>query len=405
MHLLSKLENDHKLYNPYVERKAQSENGKDKLQVTIPNDNDDIVSDDYKVYKYFSNSAQYPSTDNKVVRPHLHSMNVLQMESDHINHNKTMDYCKRCQSELFLTHCNFCERKRLNLPMNEHYCLKCSIPLKTALNRENGVCDRCRKTDVLCGFCQQQVEICPKCKAVFCLRCHQKHTRQPPRPPLPASYKTNEENTHKLRKNMLAIGVSHEDRPIITNVLRASNNNPKTKTIASLPYQSFDLYESDSEHEFAEGNLFTSGRNDGQKPYSTNVERNSIFHPNKKVEEPKLAVNIRNGQIFVEDLDEKLAKYARNYSDLKLNRSSTTTPRRQSSNQTYDTYPLPLMPSSKNSPSYRQPEHRKKESPAVKMLQQKWEVSTICLFTQFTYKNEFLLDSSCTKEHNYYKSI
>lgn len=374
MHLLSKLENDHKLYNPYAERKAQSENGKDKLQIK------DILqeenSDDYKVYKYFSNSAQYPVSENQIIRPHRHSSNALQNDSelDHINHNASQQYCQRCQGHLKETPlCSFCERKRLNLPMNENFCLKCSMPLKTALNRENGVCDRCRRTDMLCGFCQKKVEVCPKCNAVFCLRCHQRQDKQPPRPPLP-SYE-DLEILPKSTKTILAITQRHEDRPIISNVLKVtSNNSDKARNITNtLPYQSFDLYDSDSEHDFPEAQSLFTVRDD-RNPYSTNVDRNSIFHPNKKVEEPKVALNIRNGQIFVEDLDEKLAKYARNYGELKSRTSTTPTPRRQIDNS------FPLMPTvvqaSKKSPAYRQPEHRKKESPAVKMLQQKWDVSS-----------------------------
>lgn len=114
-------------------------------------------------------------------------------------------------------------------------------------------------------------------------------------------------------------------------------------------------------------------RHDNKVPYSINVERNSIFHPKRTVDEPKLTVGVKNGQIFVEDLDEKLAKYARNYGELR-NRNSFGD-KRSSYGENDDSFPLPLMPAAVSVAKEQQKQSQQThDSPALKMLHRKWEV-------------------------------
>lgn len=80
--MLSKLENDHKIYNPYKDRKTQSENGKDKFS----------KEEDTKLYKYFSNSARYDKNNRRSIVE-----TDLEEETDVINIVKNVD-------QIFLNH-------------------------------------------------------------------------------------------------------------------------------------------------------------------------------------------------------------------------------------------------------------------------------------------------------------
>lgn len=367
MHLLSKLENDHKLYNPYANRKAQSENGREQQRTMVTD------SPNPKVYKYFSTSAQYPAAvDTYKSKPHYVAANrTVFMDSAEeeigpppVPPLPPATYCMRCHNELNEPVCAFCERKRNNLPINESNCLKCSTALTSPIDRAAGLCTFCRQTNLRCGYCHKLIDVCPNCNAVFCMRCHRRRQQQE------HQKHENEENIRPSRAAIMAV----DERPILAVQSKPSvrPTSPYLKPKQSTMYRSFDIYDSDSENDLPAGQSVVI-RHDNKVPYSMNVERSSIFYPRRMVDEPKLAVGVKNGQIFVEDLDEKLAKYARNYGELR-NRNSFGN-KRTSYDENDDSFPLPLMPAAVSvSKEHQQPLQQTHDSPALKMLHRKWEV-------------------------------
>lgn len=362
MHLLSKLENDHKLYNPYANRKAHSENGREQQRAIVTD------SPNPKVYKYFSTSAHYPPAVDTAYKstPHYVGANrTLFMDSAEEELGPppipplppAAQYCTRCRNDLNEEPvCAFCERKRNNLPINENKCLKCSTSLASPVDRAAGLCAFCRQTNLRCGYCHKPIDVCPNCNAVFCMRCHRRRQQH--------------ENEENIRPSRAAIMAAH-DRPIMAVQTKplVRPTSPYLKPKQSTTYRSFDIYDSDSENDLPAGQSVVV-RNANKVPYSMNVELTSIFNPKRTVDEPKLAVGVKNGHIFVEDLDEKLAKYARNYGELR-NRNSFGN-KRSSYGENDDTFPVPLMPAvSVAKENQKQETH---ESPALKMLHRKWEV-------------------------------
>lgn len=196
------------------------------------------------------------------------------------------------------------------------------------------------------------------------MRCHRRRQQQE------HQQHENEENIRPSRAAILAA----YDRPILAVQSKplVRPTSPYLKPKQSTTYRSFDIYDSDSENDLPAGQSIVV-RHDNKVPYSMNVEPNSIFHPKRTVDEPKLAVGVKNGQIFVEDLDEKLAKYARNYGELR-NRNSFGV-KRSSYGENDDSFPLPLMPAAVSVvKEHQKPLQQAQHSPALKMLHRKWEV-------------------------------
>lgn len=376
MHLLSKLDHEKKLFAA-AQQKLYAPPFPDEATTRIVQSDHgrETQTDDRKVYQYFSNSAQYPSSSSlsqrlepRIVAP-IRSFQAFQEldEDDEPASNQIVyaasetssEYCKRCQNHLRPVVCNYCERRRNNLPFNEEFCLKCSVPLSDADERAHGMCRRCRQTDLRCGFCQKHIDVCPNCSAVFCLRCHRRQLNN-----------DTGEQQHPSHILELTPDRTIRNRQQIRAAVKAPSKQSEFGAFAA---------DSDSDHDVIVPSLVH--RSTG-KPFSTNVPHTSIFHPKARVEEPRLAVNIRNGEIFVEELENKLAKYARNYSDLRTMRQpplKASPPKKTTpySGCEYDPLPVPLMPvkhqSSDSKPIYQQ-HRRPKESTAVQRLKQKWEV-------------------------------
>lgn len=362
MHLLSKLDNEKKLYAPPYT---------DKLRIVQSDHGREAQTDDRKVYQYFSNSAQYPSAQRLGTRvgPPIRSFRAFQEVNEedepivYAASETSSEYCKRCQNHLKPVVCNYCEKRRHNLPFNEEFCLKCSVPLSNSDEREYGMCLRCRQTDLRCGFCQKHIDVCPNCSAVFCLRCHRRQLNDTP-----------DQRQIKRRSQILQLS---PDRPIRNHPVRAAVKAPSIRSPTKQSEFGSFAADSDSEHDVIVPSVLN--RHD-EKPFSTNVPHTSIFHPKARVEEPQIAVNIRNGEIFIEELENKLAKYARNYSDLRTMREHTlkVSPPRKATNYSgsdYDPFPVPLMPVKQSSDAKYIYQRRPKESTAVQRLKQKWEVS------------------------------
>lgn len=402
MHLLSQLDRDARpSVRPAANRTAISDSGKqalpwsqNEMAIALPvvdGDEDaenEAVFDTFdprKAYKYFSNSARPQPPSNNVALSHAKHTPPPKPFQAFLEVKRpspsdaaaSPDYCKRCHdhmrtampSSTIATVCNYCERRRHNMPINEDFCLKCSVLLATHTERQNGMCAHCRQTDLRCGFCRKHIDVCPTCGAVFCLRCHRRQLRQVDEETVltNAPSAENEENVrpaklHQHVQRSLPLqwtrpGNRYDDdeRPIIAH----------QRKVAAIGRSAItnDDDDSDSEHDLPSS--FLVRQDDQQQPFSTNVSRSSIFHPHARTDAPKVAVSIRHGQVYI---DEQASKYA----------------------TSYDSYPVPLMPMTmgaksvpaKPSPPMRQaaPQHDPKPSLAVRKLQQKWEVC-ICPMT------------------------
>lgn len=458
MHLLSKLDADTKANNNSNrsdERTAYSDNVVHK-STTLPwsrydgaaahaiiHDNDDTeedvvnggATDDVdedddidtfdprKAYKYFSNSARLLNASvaagsvHAAISPPRKSFQAF-MEVKRTSPSDTLstvsDYCKRCLSQMrnalatttttainTKSMCVYCDRRRHNLPINEEFCLKCSVRLATATERQSGMCTACRRTDLRCGFCQKHIDVCPTCGAVFCLRCHRRHQlRQVDVEEASRStamlvgrrvHDENEENVRPIRHRELTPSpvrepqrrsrrVSNnydEDRPIITHARNFADaiNNTNNSTIRKTPRSHHHhairpaAEDSDSEHDLPEIG-FVRNDNNGDKPFSTNLPRTSIFHPESRVDVPKLALNIHHGLVYV---DEQASKYTTNYDAFPVPLMPTANSSNNTTNNKGQLGPVAVSSIKRSSPT--PPKRNTQPSQAVRMLQEKWEVS------------------------------
>lgn len=346
-------------------------------------DSDDVFAhqlnafDPRKAYKYFSNSARPTSPVASRRRggpPHAPIQAFVEQPATGRHRTTTSpitanDYCNRCLSHLTrkqlqqqqqlaapdttnqmpaTTVCNYCERRRLMLPINEDFCLNCSVLLATHAERQNGMCTNCRRTDLRCGFCQKHIDVCPTCRVVFCLRCHRRQQQlehvNTDCDGLSLGLPGNEENFQPAIKYARPTRTHPDDeRPII----------PHERRVAALrkSLERSTIVDHGDQHRLRPRWPV------GEKPFSTNVSPTSVFHPNARLDAPKLALNIRHGQVFV---DQNASKY-------------TTS---------YDAFPVPLMPPpyvatipSRSSPA--QASQKPTSSEAVLRLQQKWEIPAV----------------------------
>lgn len=276
MHLLSKIENNHKKINSCTERKSQSENGKDNsLTKKEPME---------KIYKYFTNSAPYLD-NNKKIYEILHDKN-----SQTLNNIKPIDsssYIATYNIEDLV--CDICE-------LQTNKCLNCDRITNYQQKRQPPICENCQQN----SFYKNNIQICLNCVSVLCRRCHKWQ-------------KQNYEQVviHKQITNNQIKGAKKNHLIEEKNAIAVSSLSDDMK---------YDIEISDMDAHIKPP-LFVH-RSD-KKPYSINVEKNSIFHPDVKIEEPKLTLNIKHGRICVSDLDKKLEKYAINYSQLRNRKSNT----------------------------------------------------------------------------------
>lgn len=365
VHMLSKLENDHKIYNPYnKDRKTQSENGKDKF----------LKEEDTKLYKYFSNSARYDKNNRR-------SIDVA--ETDLELTDERYQYCKKCRSDISESFFNLKrvpdDLRKLCAKCDSHYHASVEKFLCSECNKKSENCPHCDKNFNFCFYCNRNKDVCLNCNRVdqseICPNClrHEKLTRN---------------RNSSIR----------DDRPI------RGNDDSKTS------YQLLD--ETESEHDLSDLKPILIRRS--TKPYSLNLEKDSIFHPDKKIVEPKLTVNIKNGEIYVDKLndfeignendyeilrkknDEKISSYVRNYDDLRIRKK--TGPNNRSTTTYRNIIPIPsyrnILPKVDNGKS---PLNNRNRSDAMKTLERKWDVSIFGQFFfifYFFYFGAILLSSS-----------
>lgn len=332
LQLLSKLENDHKVFNPYdADRKTLSENGKEIYLDSSQQQQQQRKHHGLgggsgppgkdKVYRYFSNSAQNPAS---------FASSSISSEMEYDSSSESMaqtggnryQYCKNCRADIdrsFLPrttsrhhhHGNVTPKAQRKVHVEEH-CLNC----RKRIEKLCANCDRVMKRSVkrnLCAICLQAFENCRMQKEA---QSELKRQRS------------------KLLRSMDVLDDEDDDpRPAY----------PTTGTSPTNPYKIIDIqyHESDNDHELAVLNPVIV-RNNYKKPYSVNIDKESLFHPSKKTPEPKVSVNIRNGEVFVDnklngshpagaaqedtddvttdEMDDRISKYVRHYNTLWMKR-------------------------------------------------------------------------------------
>ncbi|XP_050073839.1 uncharacterized protein LOC126561622 [Anopheles maculipalpis] len=382
LQLLANLENDHKLFNPYDgQRKAFSENG---VKVVAPapgtssippgasqHPNGSYSSGDErtKVYRYFSNSAQQQPQQQQEKHNHFVSFgaassSALSSEQDYESSSETTNnslmadhryqYCKSCRGDIdrsFLPpqptigtrdhskqkrqHCAKCGCKRSPGQMHKKQddpivrCMKCDRTMK----RSHG-----KGLPALCAVCTLTTDA--DRKNMLHQKLHQ------------------EKRLHKGRHYSTLM--DDDDDEAVQVHQAAVVGSPKNN-----PYKIIDIQYHESDNDNGDLDVLNPVivRNNYRKPpYSLNIDKDSLFHPSKKTPEPVLSVNIRNGEVFVDNkiraggvvggpsripaspsdadeghrddetstvgddmLDERIAKYVRHYNTLWMKRGTRKT--------------------------------------------------------------------------------
>lgn len=170
----------------------------------------------------------------------------------------------------------------------------------------------------------------------------------------------------------------HIDEVVVKPLPAFLQDNPRKSTNRR---PTSEMAESDSDHELDVDLFSPVVIRKNTEPYSLYMEKSSIFHPSRNVAEPKLTVNVRNGEVFVEkstvdELDEirritneKMTKYVKQNGDL----NSRKPLRHKHSDD--ELLPLPSISEISSRSPARNTNTRLfaasvRDSPAFKMLQQ-----------------------------------
>lgn len=299
-------------------RKALSENGKEDLIAPKKSDKD--------LYKYFTNSAR---------------------ETQHLRNVRYNPYLGI--DDLSTTSP---QSSTLNRPVEPHwkrYPAEMEEPIySTCSHHGHDDKSEAEENSLVCSTCQSQL-ICRNCDVDFCLKCRKRK---------------------KTERNRLTLGTSprkhnHSLRPrhqALTETTEESEFEQEVDILIHSPI------------------VVKSHSN----PFSMNLGKSSVFHPSRKHTDSKISVNFRNGDVFVEQqssiganmdemkriTDEKLSKYAKNYSDLRSRRSRVLDE---------DTFPMPLIRENTSKMAAATATDNfpmEQNSPAFKTLETKWQVRT-----------------------------
>lgn len=263
------------------DRKAQSENGKENINVD--------QKDDRELYRYFTNSARDTNNLRNVRYHDYHELSDDELLSTLLA-VCTDQYCERCQAKRDnVPACNFCKQRRF------------------LTRKQSGDIGR-DEQQFVCLQCHHE-PICVKCRKEICSRCKQPTDRS--------------EESCKLKTKLNKKHAMESQKKINTKLLKKRASHDE-----SIP-------ESDSDGELFEKLSIASSpkafrQSDHGKPYSFNIDKNSLFHPSNT----SLGANLRNDGVSLDSnvhddfdelkrlTDEKLSKYARNYSELRTRMSS-----------------------------------------------------------------------------------
>lgn len=266
-------------------QKAQTDRGKENWN--------EIKRNDKEIYNFFTNSAQNEHKKLKDTR-YSHYFDFEELSEGEAVPNSMSSYNtypsksnryndaahKMCPNDVKQAMCNFCRHNRFLVRNQED-------------NMDNGY---------ICGSCENE-PICLNCRKEICVRC-KKPTH-------------NDQHTLQIPSRHL------KQRNIEPDFVVVKNTEPQTrpKYVRLNDFQPIDTDEDDSLSDLSSSD---------HKPYSFNIDESSVFHPSKSQINRKLAVSVKNGEVFVKpDFDElkriteeKLQKYARNYGEFRSKKPS-----------------------------------------------------------------------------------
>lgn len=251
---LKEIESDFKTrYRITDKRKAHSENGHETYATRER-------TTDKHLYNYFTNSARQFATSERSDGPPVGTQPSAT--------EYTVDDLSSIASSLQVANTRI-KSQNVNALL---YCKKCQNQLGTNEN-----CNRCQEhgttsndEQFLCEICSRKM-LCSRCMREICMKCHKRRTKS-------------------LRFN-------GPEEPFLTDDRRRTSRH-NVDTDGRQRTRALDDFDSDSSHEL-DVNLSSPvvvTRNNA--PYSLYLEQNSIFHPSRN--DAKLAVNVRNGETFVE---------------------------------------------------------------------------------------------------------
>uniref|UniRef100_A0A182WLE2 Uncharacterized protein n=1 Tax=Anopheles minimus TaxID=112268 RepID=A0A182WLE2_9DIPT len=432
LQLLANLENDHKLYNPYDgQRKAFSENGAKvappaAASATANGGSFSSGDERAKVYRYFSNSAQQDKQTHFVsVGPASSSTHSSEQDyessSETTNNSLAPDhryqYCKSCRADI----------DRSFLPpqltvgpkgMGEHskqkrqHCAKCGCKRSTGPNHVS------IKEDL----------------TVRCMKCDRSMKRPQGSKGFAALCAVCSLATDADKKNMM-----HQEKRTMRNARHNHSNIADDDDEVQIhrapvsptnnPYKILDIQYHESDNDNGDLDVLNPVivRNNYRKPpYSLNIEKDSLFHPSKKTPEPVLSVNIRNGEVFVDNkvrtkgshqhpvgssrstvcpsdvddgqrdgetssvtvgddmLDERIAKYVRHYNTLWMKRGNSRKNHHHQQHHHHHHHDGmkgsksgTLLPSLSPPKVYVSDRPENLKSDALKLVEKKWEVPAV----------------------------
>ncbi|XP_055605960.1 probable serine/threonine-protein kinase cdc7 isoform X2 [Uranotaenia lowii] len=365
LQLLSKLENDHKLYNPYDDhRKTLSENGK---EVYI--DPAQTLSEDKeKVYRYFSNSAQ------NVASGFLSSSISSEMEYDESSNEsrasyERYQYCKNCRADIDRS---FMPRDSRN---GGHYHHKATPKTQ-------------RKVDDHCLNCQKRLEkLCIKCERVMKRSNKQRSSNL-------CNFCQQSADNSRLQREAQSELKRQRHKQLLRSLERDHEETHRGSVSPPNPYKIIDIqyHESDNDQDLSVLNPVIVRKN-YRKPYSMNIDKESLFHPSKKTPDPKVSVNIRNGEVFVDnkikhipvpvddtmddittdEMDDRISKYVKHYNTLWMKRGNGSR-KNNLQKQVSISSKLPPLSPPKVYISDR-PDNLKSE--AMKNTEKKWDIPAV----------------------------
>ncbi|XP_055533109.1 uncharacterized protein LOC129723137 isoform X3 [Wyeomyia smithii] len=405
LQLLSKLENDHKVFNPHDEqRKTLSENGKEVYidhQHQQQQHQQQKTTANAKVYRYFSNSAQNE-------KPSSFTSSSISSELDYNSSSESAgqyeryQFCKKCRADIDRS---FLPRAGLDHSRHYHHAQK------HHQQQHKTTPKRAHKEDH-CLNCHTRMErLCEKCDRVLkrslkenlCTICQQ--ALQNSRAQKEAQFELRRQRS-KLLRSMEQFDDDYDNRP----VTEVENPPHPASTSPPNPYKIIDIqyHESDNDHDLAVLNPVIV-RNNYKKPYSLNIDKDSIFHPSKKTPEPKVSVNIRNGEVFVDnklnpsavkrpssppgvlaredtddpitdEMDERISKYVKHYNTLWMKRGMRKNNLISQKNAQFSSESLqnkPLLPSLSPAKVYVSDRADNLKSDAMKTTEKKWDIPAV----------------------------
>ncbi|ETN64095.1 hypothetical protein AND_004171 [Anopheles darlingi] len=309
LQLLANLENDHKVFNPYDgQRKALSDNGgkptaSNATKATLAPPNAFSSGDERtKGYRYFSTSAPDEKHAYVAPSPALSSEHDYDSSSETTaigypplpidHHHHRYQYCKNCRGEVERSFLPLTPGAKNSNNRRKHTCTKCvckrtgmmaPIPGQVPIAKDQRRCARCErliKRSLLYGG--RVATLCAVCQLA-----------------------TDARRTTTTRHEYGGASVHPTfDTDDFVEDSEAVNERETNAGSPVNPYKIIDVQYHESEDERGELGILNPvivKKNYRRPPYSMNIPETSLFHPSKSAPEPVVSVNVRNGEVFVEN--------------------------------------------------------------------------------------------------------